>query len=404
MIARYLLFIISFAVSTAGTCEDAHSLSPEERAYGQQVTAKIRPLISLPPQLKKAASVQLDLSIRSDGSIRDIEVKNATGPKEFSDAIRQGIVKAQPLPSPPVEQLKDGIRKLTITYSLPAKVTAEQRSFNDGFPNTYVTHDPTLGDDRTWRRVILWGSPSSAPGDPQLFSGNLLVRPNQGTAVIYTAPGPAMKPGSELSIADAEFISLSAINPELAKKFTGREDPSDKKMPVGQPNTSTAYFAVLLKKGDEFTLLPLNYEPANPKELIVNHAVRLLRSLYDAVSDRYLLFEDARFFNTPSWDSTIPSWEHFDAWWLDANKPSIKHVTLPPGPWVTDARLDAILLRAYRNFSCGTDCYRHYNLKIESGVVLVTIEGRPSAISESVTGTYKLKPDGSDWEKVSSSP
>jgi hypothetical protein len=177
-----------------------------------------------------------------------------------------------------------------------------------------------------------------------------------------------------------------------------------KKVPEGQPNTKCAYFALLLKRNSDFTLLPLNYIESDPKTLILKRGLHLLQSQYDATSDRYLIFEDVSFFSTPSWDSSIPSWEHFDAWWLDAKKATIEHIVLPPGPWVTDAKLDPVFLRAFRNFSCGTDCYRHYSLKVDNGNVVVTISGKPSAISESVTGTYKLKPGGGDWEKARSRP
>jgi len=404
-IVRYLLFIIALVASGAGMCEDARSLSPVELAYRQELTEKIRPLIFLPPQLKgakEAASVQIVLSIHANG-VSDQSVKTLTGPKAFSDALLQAIVKAEPLPVPPAELLKDGIYKVTITYSVPAKVTAEQRSLNDGFPNTYVAPDPLGGGGvRTWRRIILWGSGSSRLRDPQLSPGNLLIRPDQGAAVVYTAPGPAMKPGAELDdVAEQTYVELRKANPELAKMLTGRVGPSEKKILEGQPRTASAYFALLLKRDSEFTLLPLNYVANDPKSLILKRGIGLgpLRSQYDAALDRYLIYQDVLFFSTPSYDSSISSWEHFDAWWLDAKNATIEHIVLPPGPWVTDAKLDGLFLRDVRNFSCGTDCYRHYALKVDSGNVFATISGRPSAISESVTGTYKLKPGSKAWEK-----
>ena len=275
------------------------------------------------------------------------------------------------------------------------------------FQKNYISHNLAMGDDRTWRRIILWGSGSSSPGDPQLFPGNLLIRPDQGAAVVYTAPGPAMKPGTELEdVAEQNYIKLREGSPELATRLTGRVGPSEKKILEGQPRTDSAYFALLLKRGKDFTLLPLNYVASDPKSLILKRGIGLdpLKSQYDDTLDRYLIYRDVLFFTTPSYDSSISSWEHFDAWWLDAKKATIEHIILPPGPWVSDAKLDGLLLRAARNFSCGTDCYRHYSIKVDNGNIFVTISGTSSAISEKVIGTYKLKPGDSNWEKIGSNP
>lgn len=74
---------------------------------------------------------------------------------------------------------------------------------------------------------------------------------------------------------------------------------------------------------------------------------------------------------------------------------------LPAGPWVADAKLDGPLLRDLRNFSCGVDCYRHYEIKVDRGNIYVAISGTAAAISKSVTGTYVLRAGSPNWEKVS---
>jgi hypothetical protein len=96
----------------------------------------------------------------------------------------------------------------------------------------------------------------------------------------------------------------------------------------------------------------------------------------------------------------VPSWEAFYVWWFDPKKATLTRRLLPAGPWVADAKRDMILGREVRNFSCGTDCFRHYDIDVDSGNILVTISGRSSAVSESVIGTYQLTPGGTSWKKI----
>jgi hypothetical protein len=65
-----------------------------------------------------------------------------------------------------------------------------------------------------------------------------------------------------------------------------------------------------------------------------------------------------------------------------------------------DAKLDKILARDVRNFSCGTGCYRNYEFEADSGNIFVTISGRTSAVGEKVLGTYKLGQDDTKWSKI----
>lgn len=254
---------------------------------------------------------------------------------------------------------------------------------NDGFPGNYISINPQTHALIPWRRAHLSGGIWGSNPDPSLS----LIYITEGSVVVYTAPGPSMKPGTEQKL-PTEFKSvLSHLN-----------DP----IPPGQPHTGSAYFALLHKMNDKYTLLPLNYTESDTAHLFTTYPVNHLTSGYDAVLDKYLIYVPGLLFNSVSWDSSIPSWEHFDAWWLNAKNETIEHIVLPAGPWVSDAKLDIILLRGPRNFSCGVDCYRSYAITVENGNIFVSISGRPSAISQSVTGTYKLSKDGTKWEKIKS--
>lgn len=150
--------------------------------------------------------------------------------------------------------------------------------------------------------------------------------------------------------------------------------------------------ALLHKNGARFTILPLNY---SSKDI----SFYRFSSSYDVADDKYLLFVPNLPFK-PITNVNVPSWENFDAWLLDAKGESIDHIVLPPGPWVDDAHLDTLLLRPFRNFSCGTNCYRSYSLTLSSGVIKAVISGDSTAISKNAMGTYRLSQDRKKWEKI----
>lgn len=370
--------------------QETQGPSPLARAYLREVGIKVTPLVSLPSQFKGKGTAQVQVQIRGDGSINEITTKNSTGPQAIAEALQQAFLKAQPLPPPPPTLLKDGIYQLTITYSPAAHVSETSPkvastvpadstpldSYQDGFPEQYISHIADTGADMVWRRRHLRGDIFGNTPDPLLSPMGLLIKPGDGAAVIYTtAPHPEFKPGMT---------------------------PNDKlQQLIRNPGTKGARYALLHKKDNGYSLLPLNYSPSNPAVICTTCSAGNLSSRYDAAEDRYLLFDQGVGFTSATWDSSIPSWEHFDAWWLDAKNEKIDHIVLPAGPWVTDAKLDAALLREFRNFSCGVDCYRHYNIiKVDSGNIFVSISGTPAAIHESVTGIYKLSPGGTKWEKV----
>jgi len=253
-------------------------------------------------------------------------------------------------------------------------------SHNDGFPEIYISINPQTRAIIPWRRSHLVGGPWGNTPDPSLK----LINEAEGSVVVYTAPGPELKPGTEI------MKPFDLMTAQLQQK----------PIPPGQPGTNSGYFALLLKKNDGFKLLPLNYSESDPGHITATYPFNYLVSKFDGVHERYLLFTNRVSFTAASWDITIPSWQKFDAWWLDAKNETLEHIVLPAGPWVSDAKLDKVLLRDVRNFSCGTDCYRSYEIKVENGSIFVTILGRPSAINETVTGTYRLKEDGKGWEKI----
>jgi hypothetical protein len=160
-------------------------------------------------------------------------------------------------------------------------------------------------------------------------------------------------------------------------------------------------YALLYYDGGRRTLFPLNYATEDPQHIqLPSRGPAQLAVALDSHRHTYLLYAPSLSFLTPSWDSTQASLEHFYVWWLDPQKKIVRRALLPQGPWVDDAKLDKILARDVRNFSCGTGCYRNYEFEADSGNIFVTISGRTSAVSEKVLGTYKLGQDDTKWSKI----
>jgi hypothetical protein len=160
-------------------------------------------------------------------------------------------------------------------------------------------------------------------------------------------------------------------------------------------------YALLYYDGSQRTLFPLNYAAEDPQHIqLPSRGPAQLAVTLDSHRHTYLLYAPRLSFLTPSWDSTQASLEHFYVWWLDPQKKTLGRALLPQGPWVGDAKLDKILARDVRNFSCGTGCYRNYEADADSGNIFMTISGRTSAVSEKILGTYKLGPDDTKWRKI----
>jgi hypothetical protein len=168
-----------------------------------------------------------------------------------------------------------------------------------------------------------------------------------------------------------------------------------------QGDPPDALYALLYYDGTQRTLFPLNYAASDPQHIeLPTRGPAQLAITADPRHHAYLLYMPNLTFLTPTWDSTQPSLERFYVWWLDPQKHAVRRVLLPQGPWVGDAKLDLLFARDFRNFSCGTDCYRKYDVEADSGSVLVTITGRASAVSEKVLGTYRLGPNDTKWTKI----
>jgi hypothetical protein len=226
-----------------------------------------------------------------------------------------------------------------------------------------------------WLRVHLRGG---RYGDlPDLMFDEL--RPGDGHIVIYGTPLSKPTPGAEVEIEEQMRLRL-LVRP--------------------QGEAPDSLFALRHQRGNGYKLLPLNYSANNPLRIEMPWNPAQLSAVYDQAQDKYLLYADSVEFLTPAWDTSSPSWQAFYVWWFDAKRDSIKRVLLPPGPWVDDAKLDGPLLRGMQNFSCGTGCYRHYEITASSGAIYVTIAGRTSAVSAAVTGTYRFDAGSAGWVKL----
>jgi hypothetical protein len=224
-----------------------------------------------------------------------------------------------------------------------------------------------------WLRVHLRGGYLGNLPDPMFGR----IRPVDGHLVIYAAPASQLLSG---------LMPLDQLVKQHLSVYPQGKGPA-------------LLYAMLHKREGRYVPIPLNYSPKEPSRAEMPWGPADLYVTYDSVQDKYLLFADVRFFRTPPWDATIPSWEDFYVWRFDAKTDNLNRQLLPPGPWVDDAKFDGAL-RDVRNAPCGTDCYRHFELKLDAGNVFVSISGKESAINRRVLGTYRLSADGRRWEKI----
>jgi hypothetical protein len=177
---------------------------------------------------------------------------------------------------------------------------------------------------------------------------------------------------------------------------------TQRKGPQPQGELPDTLYGLLYQHETTRRLFPLNYSADEPTHVQMPWRPGGLQVSYDASRGTYLLYVSpgSGRFVAPSWDSSVPSWEAFYVWWFDPKRQTLSRNLLPPGPWVADAKRDAPLGREAHNFPCGTDCYRHYDIEVDSGSILVTISGRASALSDTVMGTYRLNPGGTSWKKI----
>jgi hypothetical protein len=225
-----------------------------------------------------------------------------------------------------------------------------------------------------WTRVRLWGGNYGPLSDPQFK----VLRPEDGHAVLYR---------SSISLGSTP-IGATVHDQLVVRAIT-----------YPQNQGPITLWALRHYESGQYHLLPLNYTSSDTTRTD-GIPVGALSAAYDARAGKYLLFIPRTEFITPSWDKSVPSWQHYYVWWLDTNKDEVRRVLLPPGPWVSDAKLDGVLDRDALNFSCGVDCYRHSDIKsADGGDIYVTVTGRSSAIGEAALGTYKLKAGENAWVK-----
>jgi hypothetical protein len=256
----------------------------------------------------------------------------------------------------------------------PVGVCADGRieDDKDSIPQACEGTDPSSGATIFWLRAHLRGGNYGDTPDPMFDA----LRPGDGHIVILRS-----------------MLSKTTGLPDMSVD----EQRTQIILPRPQGSPPNAVYALLCKRGMHSKLLTLNYSPGNPPHIDMPWSPAQLALTYDAGSDKYLLYVPRVTFLTPPWDGALPTWEQYYVWWFDAKNETIRRQLLPPGPWVSDAKLDKVLGRDLRNFSCGTDCYRHFEIKADSGNILVEISGRASAVSESVIGTYKLDKANDKW-------
>jgi hypothetical protein len=246
---------------------------------------------------------------------------------------------------------------------------------SDDMPRFCQSTNASSGATIIWMRAHLRGGIFGDNPDPMFGA----LGSEDGHFAIYSSLLSPTNPGAAVSV-DDQWKYMTSVHP--------------------QGEAPRSIYALLHKHGTQYRLLPLNFAAELPTRIDMPWRPAQLSSVYDASQGKYLLYPEVITFLTPSWSPSTPSWEHFYIWSFDAKRETIVRQLLPAGPWVTDAKLDVILGRDFRNFSCGTDCYRHFDIKADSGKILVTISGRSSAVSENVLGTYMLDQGGKKWIKI----
>ena len=138
--------------------------------------------------------------------------------------------------------------------------------------------------------------------------------------------------------------------------------------------------------------------PMNPKS---NYRWYTLVSRRDGTSSAYFLFfAKERFLPVPAHD--FQGWSPFNAWWIDVKKGISKHLVLPEGPWIADARSRSPI----RKIICApTDCddFRHYDIKVAGHEIFVQITADRAVLNDSTLGIYVFDPTASAWLKVAES-
>src|ERR1700730_16549269 len=101
------------------------------------------------------------------------------------------------------------------------------------FPGQFSTHWGPGGVDMAFKR--LYDYIDDYHNRPDADSS--LIRPEDGAIAAYTAPGPGIKPATEMT--PGQYVQAVTLN---------------KPVPRGQPGSASAYFVLLHKHDNAFTI------------------------------------------------------------------------------------------------------------------------------------------------------
>lgn len=167
--------------------------------------------------------------------------------------------------------------------------------------------------------------------------------------------------------------------------------------PSGAAGTRAGLHALLYRHAGQYRLLRLDLADQDSKEWASwGYPWNQFGGRFDAQSGRTLLFFTGKMLGPEAYE---PGWAPFDAWWFDPQTGSLAHIVIPDGPWFSDVAADPIL-RPMSCFSCGCDCYRHYDVKVSAGSIFIRITAEHGALRDATTGIYVLRPASLKWQKV----
>jgi len=201
--------------------------------------------------------------------------------------------------------------------------------------------------------------------------------------------------GTNIEWKNAALVYTDAPSLEMAVYIAqGRSASGHASGPAG---SRAGLFALLHRSADKYRLLPLELSDQDSKKWASwSYPIGGMAGRLDAQSGQTFLF----FLNKKLGpDAYQPSWAPFDAWWFDPNTVSLTHIVLPDGPWYADVASDP-LFRPLGCFSCGCDCYRHYEIKVGGGSVFISIAATYGALHDATTGIYILKGGAPKWRKI----
>ena len=73
---------------------------PVDAAYGNRITAKIKPLINIPPDIIGNPEAIYDVEQLPTGEILSVKLRKSSGHRAYDDAVERAILRASPLPRP----------------------------------------------------------------------------------------------------------------------------------------------------------------------------------------------------------------------------------------------------------------------------------------------------------------